>query len=155
MPITKNTGLLVAGILSAVVVASHAAGQSYVRADCSRQIVRDRTDPASLTGRWYKRFWTGECGDLNGCLGGSPNWNQVVSSLVARSEPLKRPSVLAKACRLGPLIGLEWTKPRNVRRIDSGDLKAFKSTLDHSGDVLQGLTRVEAQARGKIARGGE
>jgi hypothetical protein len=29
--------------------------------------------------------------------------------------------VLSKACRMGPLIGHEWTRPRAVRRIDTGD----------------------------------
>jgi hypothetical protein len=131
--------------------AEPAFAQSDLRAACSQQIERERSDPASLTGRWYNRFWTGECGGLSGCISGSPNWNEVVSELVARSEPSNRPAVLAKACRLGPLIGLEWTKPRNVRRIDSGDLRAFNSTLKSSTNPLDALTRVEAQARRKIA----
>jgi len=72
---------------------------------------------------------------------------------VSRSPEPQRPAVLAKACGLGPLIGLEWTRPRNVRRIDSGDLRAFNGTLAGSKDVMSGLDAVEAQARAKIAGG--
>ena len=74
--------------------------------------------------------------------------------LVARSRAQERPAVLARACRLGPLIGLEWTRPRTVRRIDSGDLRKFKTTLESSGDVLKGIERVEAEARAKIGSRG-
>jgi hypothetical protein len=60
--------------------------------------------------------------------------------------------VHVKACRLGPLIGLEWTRPRGDRRIDTGDLKGFAATLESAGDALSGLAKVEAQARAKIER---
>jgi hypothetical protein len=143
--------VLAFAFLSAIVAPSPVLAQSYVRADCARLIARARTVPTSLTGRWYKRFWTGDCGGLGGCISGSPNWNQVVGQLVARSQPRDRPAVLAKACRLGPLIGLEWTRPRDVRRIDSGELRAFRSTLESSSNVLDGLNRVDAEVRGKIA----
>jgi hypothetical protein len=138
----------------AVIFAGPSQAQSYVRADCRPLIADSRLDPASLTGRWYRRFWTGDCAGLSGCMGGSPNWNEIVGQLAARSRAPERASVLARACRLGPLIGLEWTRPRDVRRIDSGDLRGFKSTLQSSGAVLDGLARVEAQARAKIASKG-
>jgi hypothetical protein len=51
---------------------------------------------------------------------------------------------------LGALIGQEWTRPREVRRIDTGDLRRFKATLDAAGEVRAGLARVESQARAKI-----
>jgi hypothetical protein len=137
--------------LAAILLAGPSArAQTYVRPDCQPLIAADQLDETSLTGRWYRRFWTGDCGGLHGCLGGSPNWNQVVGQLVARSAPAERPQVLAKACRLGPLIGLEWTKPSRVRRIDTHDLRGFKSALDGARDVLQGLADVEARARAKI-----
>lgn len=146
-------GVATAAILLAI-VAGPALADDYVRPDCARHLAPNPTDPASVTGRWYRRFWTGDCGGLGGCMGGSPNWNQIVGQLVARSAPGDRPAVLAKACRLGPLIGLEWTRPRNVRRIGSGDLRGFKSALEASPNVVDGLNKVEAQARGKIAGGG-
>lgn len=139
-----------AGLIAAVLLlAPHAHAQSYVRSECRPLVSTDRLDPSPLTARWYRRFWTGECGGLRGCIKGSPNWNEVVGKLVARSGPADRKTVLAKACRLGALIGQEWTRPRSVRRIDTGDLRRFKATLG-SGDVLRGIDRVEAQARSKI-----
>src|SRR6185369_6874794 len=102
----------------AVLGATAADAQSYVRSDCKPLITAGApADP--LTARWYKRFWTGECGDLHNCREGSPNWNEIVGKLVARSDAGERPAVLARACRLGAVIGLEWTRPRKVRRIDT------------------------------------
>ena len=114
----------------ALVGGSAAAAQDFIRADC-RQHVENSPAPGAdaLTRRWYRRFWTGECAGLSGCMGGAPNWNGVVGELVARSPEPQHAAVLAKACRLGPLIGVEWTRPRNVRRIDSGDLRSFNATL--------------------------
>ncbi len=135
-------------------VAAQAHAQSYVRPDCRPLVLSNHLDPSPLTARWYKRFWTGDCDGLRGCMGGSPNWNEVVGKLVTRSGVDQRPTVLARACRLGPLIGQEWTRPGRVRRIDSSDLRAFKSTLDSAPDVLKGIEQVEAQARAKIGRHG-
>jgi hypothetical protein len=132
---------------AAVLTCPRADAQSYVRPDCRPLASVDRLDPSPLTARWYKRFWTGDCDGLRGCINGSPNWNEVVGKLVARSHPSDRPTVLAKACRLGPLIGQEWTRPRKVRRIDSGDLRGFKTALESAGDVLKGIERVDVQAR--------
>jgi hypothetical protein len=133
-----------------LLVGASAEAQPYVRPDCQPLIAADTLDETSLTGRWYRRFWTGECAGLRGCFGGSPNWNEVVGRLVARAPAPDRPEVLAKACRLGPLIGLEWTRPSRVRRIDTGDLRGFNATLERARDVMQGLAEVEAAARAKI-----
>lgn len=144
--------LLLGGLLLA---AGPSGAQSYLRADCARLVAPPRPGSQDvLTARWYRRFWTGDCGDLSRCLAGSPNWNEVVGRLVARSPSAQRGAVLARACQLGPLIGLEWTRPRNLRRIDSGDLRSFKSTLEGSRNVMSGLERVEAQARAKLGRSG-
>jgi len=133
----------------AVLAATPAGAQGYVRDDCQPAITAGApADP--LTARWYRRFWTGECGDLHGCKGGSPNWNEIVGKLVARTDAAKRPAVLSRACRLGAVIGLEWTRPRKVRRIDTRDLSGFRTTLQNSRNILEGIERVEQQARGKI-----
>lgn len=141
---------LAAMAATAALFGFHADAQSYVRPDCRPLISVARLDPSPPTARWYKRFWTGDCGGLSGCVGGSPNWNEVVGKLVARSTPAQRPTVLAKACRLGPVIGQEWTRPRDVRRVDSGDLRKFQRALESAGDVLKGIENVEREARAKI-----
>jgi hypothetical protein len=72
--------------------------------------------------------------------------------LLARGGPAERAALLPKACRLGQLIGLEWSRDRKVRHIDTGDLRKFKVILDASGDALRGVNQVEALARSKIGR---
>lgn len=156
-----QTGTRAALVGAAVLVAASGVGaqeagaQEYVRADCRPLVAGAAAAPSpasSLSARWYRRFWTGDCGGLSGCFGGSPNWNEVVGQLVARADASTRAAVLAKACRLGPVIGLEWTRPRDVRRIDSGDLRKFNSALASAHDVMRGLDVVETEARAHIAR---
>jgi hypothetical protein len=127
--------------------------QAFLRPDCR--------DLVSTTGLhfdtpehvlWYRRFWTGDCSHLTFCLPGSPNWNDIVGKLLARGGPVERAALLPKACRLGQLIGLDWSRDRKVRHIDTGDLRKFKVTLDASGDALRGVNQVEALAQSKIGR---
>jgi hypothetical protein len=144
-----------AALLAALVagLAGAAQAQDYVRADCRGQVT-----PAALRFdtpehvRWYKRFWTGDCDHLPFCLPGSPNWNDIVDKLVKRGGPAETAVLLPKACRLGQLIGLEWSRDKKVRRIDTADLHAFKGVLEKSGDALRGVEQVETSARTKLAR---
>jgi hypothetical protein len=133
--------------------ASAANAQDYVRADCRDMVA---ASPAGFDSpehaRWYKRFWTGDCEKLNFCFPGSPNWNDVVGKLLVKGGPTERAVLLPKACRLGRLIGLEWSRDKKVRKIDTGDLRKFNSMLEASGDALRGVERVEAAAQGKLKR---
>jgi hypothetical protein len=110
-------------------LAGAAQAQDYVRADCRAQL-----DPASLRfdtplhQRWYRRFWTGDCDHLPMCFSGSPNWNDIVGKLLIRGGPAEQAALLPKACRLGQMIGLEWARDKKIRRIDTGDLHAFKGS---------------------------
>ena len=144
---------LLAVAATAVLFSTAASAQDYVRADC-----RD-TVAASLMAfdspehaRWYKRFWTGECEKLNFCFPGSPNWNDIVGKLLVRGGPSERVVLLPKACRLGRLIGLEWSRDKKIRKIDTGDLRKFNSMLEASGDALRGVERVETAAQAKLKR---
>jgi hypothetical protein len=145
--------LLAALAFSLSGAAQAAQAQDYVRVDCRGQVT-----PATLRFdtpeqvRWYKRFWTGDCDHLPFCFPGSPNWNDIVGKLVARGGPAEQAVLLPKACRLGQLIGLEWSRDKAVRRIDTGDLRTFKGILEKSGDALRGVEQVEASARAKLAR---
>ena len=146
----RKTALLAAMALG---LANAAQAQDYVRADC-----RGLVNPAALRFdtpehvRWYKRFWTGDCDHLPFCFPGSPNWNDIVGKLLTRGGPAEQAALLPKACRLGQTIGLEWSRDKKIRRIDTGDLRAFKSQLEASGDALRGVEQVEASVRTKLAR---
>lgn len=133
-------------------LAGAARAQDYVRADCRGPLstATARFDTPEHA-RWYRRFWTGDCDRLPHCFAGSPNWNDIVGKLVARGAPADQAILLPKACRLGQMIGLEWSRNKKVRRIDTGDLRVFKGQLEASGDALRGVERVEASARAKLA----
>jgi hypothetical protein len=100
--------------------------------------------------RWYKRFWTGDCDHLNMCLPGAPNWNDIVGKLLVKGGPTERAVLLPKACRLGQLIGLEWSRDKKIRKIDTGDLHV----QGPAGSLRRRPSRarkVEAAARAKLA----
>ncbi|CAN5297312.1 hypothetical protein BH10PSE3_BH10PSE3_30750 [soil metagenome] len=134
-------------------LAGAAQAQDYVRADCRGLLgaAAQRFETPEHV-RWYKRFWTGECDHLPVCFPGSPNWNDIVGKLLTRGGPAEQAVLLPKACRLGQTIGMEWARHKKVRRIDTGDLHAFKAQLEASGDALRGIEQVEASARAKLAR---
>jgi hypothetical protein len=132
-------------------VASGAAlAQDYVRPDCKAFLSSAMPTESRTQARWYHRFWTGDCAGLFICVSGSPNWNDIVGKLIARASQSQKTVVLPKACALGQLIGLEWSRDRRARRINTADLRSFKAKLDAAPDVLQGLDQIEAAARAKI-----
>ena len=134
-------------------VAGAAQAQDYVRPDCRGLLgasAQRFETPEHV--RWYKRFWTGECDHLPMCMPGSPNWNDIVGKLLVRGGPAEQATLLPKACRLGQTIGLEWSRHKKVRRIDTGDLRVFKGQLEASGDALRGVEQVETSVRSKLAR---
>jgi hypothetical protein len=127
--------------------------QDFVREDCRDFI----SSPAAAFDtpdhlRWYRRFWSGDCGHMVFCISGSPNWNDIVGKLVARGGPTERTALLPKACRLGQLIGFEWSRNKRTRRITTKDLRTFSAMLEASGDALRGLDVVETAARTKLAQ---
>jgi hypothetical protein len=149
------------GRLVALVFSLSGAAQAQAQTQIQAFMRPDCRDLVSMSGLyfdtpehvlWYRRFWTGDCDHLTFCFPGSPNWNDIVGRLLARGGPAERAALLPKACRLGQLIGLEWSRDRKVRHIDTGDLRKFKVILDASGDALRGVNQVEALARSKIGR---
>ena len=133
-------------------VAAPAFSQSYVQAPCPAKSAPAFED--ALQSLWYRRFWTGECKGLSAlkCRRGKPYWNDVVHTLAARAPPARRAEVARRACGLGRQIGLEWTRPSAVRRINTKDLQALNATLEKSPDVLSGLSAVEARVRPRVKR---
>ncbi|MET3664266.1 hypothetical protein [Caulobacter sp. 1776] len=145
--------IVAAALLAASLVAGSAQAQSYVRADCQSLVgvAPNRYDTPEHE-RWYRRFWTGNCDHLAFCVPGSPNWNDIVGKLLVKGGPSERPGVLPKACRLGQLVGLEWSREKVIRKIDTSDLRGFNKILESSNDTLKGLDKVEQAARAKLAR---
>jgi hypothetical protein len=142
----------VAALATGLLVAQAAQAQSFVRPDCQgvNGAVALRYD-TSEHARWYQRFWTGTCDHLAFCIPGSPNWNDIVGKLLVKGGPSERAALLPKACRLGQLMGLEWSREKSIRKIDTHDLRAFNATLESSNDTLKGLDKVEQAVRAKLA----
>jgi hypothetical protein len=142
--------LLIATSVCEAAAANSAVGQSYVQPPC--QASAEPKFENELQSHWYRRFWTGECRDLPvfRCFAGRPYWNEVVHTLVNRAPADKRAEVAERACRLGSRIGLEWTRPKTERRIDTQMLHAFNGELERAPDVLAGLAAVEASVKAKL-----
>ncbi len=138
----------------ALLAANVANADEFVRADC-RNVVAPSASLKYDTPEhalWYRRFWTGSCQHLPLlCLPGSPNWNDVVGKLLAKGGPAEQPALLPKACRLGQLIGLEWSRDKKVKHITTNDLRIFDNMLNASGDALRGVDQVDAKARAMTA----
>lgn len=130
-----------------------AQAQSFVRPDCQGLVgISSSRFDTPVHERWYRRYWTGSCDpQIPRCIPGSPNWNEMVGKLVERSAPAQRSAALAKACRLGLLVGLEWSRAKPIRKIDLNDLRIFNRTLEKAEDVLKGIDQVEQAARAKLA----
>jgi hypothetical protein len=143
---------VLAALLLMGFVAPQAQAQAYVADICQASVT-----PASLRfdsaehGRWYKRFWTGECDHILGCVPGSPNWNAIMRQLVARAAPGERAQLLPKACRLGQMVGLDWSREHGVRKITTQDLRRLYAILEQ-GDPLAGVDHAEAAARAQLGR---
>lgn len=121
----------------------------FVRGDCRNVVAPSaalKYDTAEHA-RWYKRFWTGDCDHLALCLPGAPNWNEVVGKLLVKGGPKEQLALLPKACKLGQLIGLDWSRDKKIKRITTGDLKVFSTMMEASGDALRGVDQVDAKAR--------
>lgn len=143
-------GLVLAALLG---LAGQARAQAYVTPIC-RAYVSDanlRFDSAEHV-RWYKRFWTGQCGQMLACLPGSPTWNDIAARLVARGAPAQRPALLPTACGLGQRIGLEWSREHGVRRITTADLRRYRTLLEGDADPVRGLARVESAVEADLKR---
>jgi hypothetical protein len=140
-------GMAVGTVLAA---AAPASTQGYVAAPCPAGPPPRFED--HLQSVWYRRFWTGDCTGLPafGCASGRPYWNDVVKTITARSPTDQRGAVSLRTCRLGRRIGLEWTRPKTERRIDTTELKTLNATLANAPDVMAGLDAVEARVKAKI-----
>lgn len=147
----RSKRLAVAAWAGVLLAAGGAQAQSYVRPEC-RGIVSPAANhyDSPEHERWYKRFWTGTCDHLTLCVPGGPNWNEIVDRLLVKGGPAERPALLPKACRLGQMIGLEWSREHKVRKITTSDLKVFSTMLEATGDTLKGVDRVDAAARAKL-----
>ena len=139
-----------------------ATAQEAIRQDCLAHVApASRLTFAHDKHRlWYSRYWNGKCEGLStslfgdACSESEPGWNQAVTVLVRQSPPARAGELLAKACKLGELVGYEWAKDNNVRCIHttgSNSLSALNALLKEQGDIFDRLARAEARASSMCA----
>jgi hypothetical protein len=143
---------------AAVLMPLSVFGQEAIRQDCLAHVA-----PVSRLAfshdkhrQWYRRYWNGRCEGLStsflgdACSESEPGWNQAVTDILRQGQPQRAAELLAKACKLGELIGYEWAKDNNVRCIHtmgSNSLSSLNAILKERGDILQRLDRIEARAK--------
>jgi hypothetical protein len=103
---------------------------------------------------WYNRFWTGDCSTLGfWCQPGSPNWIEAMADLVEQAPAGRKPELVTKLCQVGHLVGLDWARDNNIRKIDTNELRKFYEMLNSGGgDAFSRLAAVEAKARAELGQ---
>ena len=104
---------------------------------------------------WYNVFWTGKCSDLPffdrlTCLKGRPTWTEVTQMVLAKAQPDARTAMHDRMIRLGRMIGHEWARHNDDRRIDSDDLMRWSEWLKKSADVDGAVNRLAEAAQSKL-----
>jgi len=104
---------------------------------------------------WYNVFWTGKCGELPffdrlTCLKGRPTWSEVTEMVLSRAQPDTRTAIHGRMIRLGRMIGHEWARHNDDRRIDSDDLVRWSEWLKKSTDVNGAVDRLAQAAHSKL-----
>ena len=160
MTCRARNALAAAAILAAVVAPVTASAQEPIREDCLPHV----SSPSKLKfnagkhDQWYSRYWNGKCGSLtllrDQCHQSDPGWNSAIAVILTESTPANSAQVLAKACKLGELVGYEWAKDNNVRCIHStghngNNLVVLRGIVQDAkgGDIMKRLEVAEAKAK--------
>ena len=135
------------------------AAPSLAMADCPRN-----SDPAAkLTfddsdhRHWYARFWNGKCEGLSFfqtfvCFSGKPFWYDTLDSSLGRVEAPRRDAICTRLWELGRVIGHEWARSNDVRRIDTDTLQVWYRVFEGTPDVSAAIDKVGREAAQKLAK---
>lgn len=97
---------------------------------------------------WYERFWTGDCSGVSGfCLSGRPNWSDTVSHVIKKLETNEVPHFRYRLWRLGRLVGHEWAKENDVRKIHTSHTRKWDSQLRKADQLEKVLSEIEKAAQ--------
>ena len=125
-------GLAVWWVVSAGSVASAAAGEA--QAALVNQAPGYRYEiPATLSSEERKWFQVFQEGNLL-----SEGWQDISAEILSKTSPEQRPSQKVALEKLGNKIGMEWSRPNAVRKVDSSMLRQW-------GDILRTTARTNPQ----------
>ena len=107
----------------------------------------------SLHRLWYRRFWTGVCVDLPmfSCFSGQPYWTETMHRILLKLPEASRDSSHARMCALGKLVGYEWAKDNNIRKIDTRLVSRWIARLESATDPISELAAIEGEAKERLA----
>lgn len=96
---------------------------------------------------WYAVFWTGKCGELPFlerlvCVKGRPTWSEVTRTVLSKAPFGARTALKDELVRLGRMIGFEWARTNDERRIDNDDLERWSEWLKKDADVNSAVKRL-------------
>lgn len=102
---------------------------------------------------WYRRFWTGVCDGLPifSCFAGRPYWTESMHGILRKLPEASRDRVQVRMCSLGRLVGYEWAKDNNIRKIDTRLVSRWIDRLDSASDPVSELEVIENEANQKLA----
>ena len=104
---------------------------------------------------WYTVFWTGNCDELPWferflCVEDEPTWTEVTQMIVDKATPRTQTAIHNKMTRLGRMIGHEWARDNDDRRIDSADLILWYEWLNKSTDASGVVARLSQAVQDKL-----
>ena len=99
--------------------------------------------------KWLKTFYEGSFL--------AKGWDGVKAEILAALPPEERESAGRAIDELGKLIGAEWAKDNNVRKIDTAALQAWggqlRAAVRAGGEELRAMiATVETEAKAKLER---
>lgn len=98
---------------------------------------------------WYGRFWTGRCdglGFFDFCSQEGGSWPDTIAATLDNLPPAQRPRARAEMLAMGRMIGFEWARDNAIRKIDTADLRRWRTELSRAGDRWAALGRICREA---------
>ena len=110
---------------------------------------------------WYQRFWYGDCNGLSGSawsecglvkIFNPEYWFDTVDQVVQRAAPHERPALRVALWRLGRVIGHEWARANDIRRIDTDDIEEWGDQLRRAspGDLCSTVQTLFSRATARL-----
>lgn len=102
---------------------------------------------------WYHRFWTGDCTELgffDFCHEGEPYWCGTIESVRDRVPAGLWADMRRRLLSLGRLVGFEWARDNDIRKIDTDALADWYRVLEETDPVETAVDRIEREARTKL-----
>ena len=102
--------------------------------------------------RWYRRFWTGNCKGLPifQCWPGDPNWNGLIERLTDSVPAVDQVHLKSCLWELGRLMGHEWSRDNDSRRINTNDVSRWNDILEETADVEKAIAEIFTAVHTKL-----